>query len=89
MLGEFRADLVRDALGGLGELPERDVARVLETVERYLRTGSVAETARQLYCHRNTVLNRLRQFAAVTGRDVMTSADAAVVTLALRARAYE
>lgn len=89
MLGEFRTDLVRDALGGLEELPGRDVARVLETVERYLRTGSVAETARQLYCHRNTVLNRLHQFASATGRDVMTSADAAVVTLALRARAYE
>ncbi|MBF8194035.1 helix-turn-helix domain-containing protein [Nonomuraea sp. K274] len=88
-LGEFRADLVRDALGGLGELPGRDVARVLETVERYLCTGSVAATARQLYCHRNTVLNRLRQFAVATGRDVMTSADATVVTLALRARGYE
>ncbi|TDE54003.1 PucR family transcriptional regulator [Nonomuraea mesophila] len=88
-LGEFRTDLVRDALGGLGKLPDRDVARVLETVERYLRTGSVAATARQLYCHRNTVLNRLRQFAAATGRDVMSSADATVVTLALRARTYE
>ncbi|SDL09135.1 PucR family transcriptional regulator [Nonomuraea jiangxiensis] len=88
-LGEFRADLVRDALGGLGELPARDVARILETVERYLSTGSVVETARQLYCHRNTVLNRLRQFAVATGRDVMTSTDATVVTLALRARAYE
>lgn len=62
---------------------------MLETVERYLRTGSVSATARQLYCHRNTVLNRLRQFAAATGRDVMASADATVVTLALRARTYE
>ncbi|MFI7610600.1 PucR family transcriptional regulator [Nonomuraea terrae] len=88
-LGEFRADLVRDALGGLADLPARDIARLLETVERYLSTGSVAETARQLYCHRNTILNRLRQFTAATGRDIMTSTDATVITLALHARAYE
>lgn len=88
-LGEFRTDLIRDTLGGLSTVPHRSVGRVLETVERYLSSGSVAETARQLYCHRNTVLNRLHQFAVATGRDVMTSTDATVVTLALQARAYE
>ncbi|MQA79212.1 MAG: PucR family transcriptional regulator [Streptosporangiales bacterium] len=85
-LGEYRADLERDILGGLADLPDGDVPRVLEAVRTYLRTGSVARTARDLYCHRNTVLNRLHRFAGATGRDVTSSTDAAVVTLALHAR---
>ena len=82
-LGEFGDDLEADVLGPLHALPVRDVDRLLEAVTGYLRTGSLAHTARDLYCHRNTVLNRLHRFAEVTGRDVMASPDAAVVALAL------
>lgn len=86
-LGEFADDLDVDVLGGLDTLSAHDAERVLEAVTAYLRTTSLARTARDLYCHRNTVLNRLHRFTAATGRDVMSSADAAVIALALAARA--
>ncbi|MQA03198.1 MAG: PucR family transcriptional regulator [Streptosporangiales bacterium] len=83
-LGEFAADLTDDTLGGLDTLANGD--EVLAAVVSYLRTGSLADTARELYCHRNTVLNRLHKFTAATGRDVTSPPDAAVVALALAAR---
>ncbi|WP_414630129.1 helix-turn-helix domain-containing protein [Corynebacterium striatum] len=36
------------------------------------------------YCHRNTVINRLSQFADTTGYDVTRPYEAAAVILALR-----
>ncbi|MFS0230898.1 helix-turn-helix domain-containing protein [Corynebacterium striatum] len=56
----------------------------LETVEAYLRTGSIKQTAAISYCHRNTVINRLSQFADTTGYDVTRPYEAAAVILALR-----
>lgn len=85
-LGEFGADLADDVLGGLRILPAREVDQLVEAVAAYLRTGSLARTARELYCHRNTVLNRLQRFRSVTQRDVTVSRDAAVVALALAGR---
>ena len=56
--------------------------RVRETVEVFLRTGSIAETSSALFTHRNTVLNRLRRFAELTGIDLRVPADAAKVVVA-------
>ena len=51
------------------DLPEPDRVRLLETVDTYLREDlCVARTAERLYCHRNTVRNRLRDFERLTGR---------------------
>lgn len=52
------------------------------TVRSFLLTGSVAATAAQLYCHRNTVTNRLRRFAELTGIDLMIPAQAARAVIA-------
>jgi DNA-binding PucR family transcriptional regulator len=49
----------------------------------YARSGSVQQTASALFCHRNTVVNRLRRFADLTGRQMTTPADAALVLVAL------
>ncbi|NEE43896.1 PucR family transcriptional regulator, partial [Streptomyces sp. SID8455] len=38
------------------------------------------------YCHRNTVLNRLRRFEQLTGRCLTRPRDAVEVSLALAAR---
>jgi hypothetical protein len=82
-LADTAGELVGAELAGLADAAPRERHRVLETVRAYAATGSVAEVAARVYCHRNTVLNRLRRFAELTGRDVTVPTDAAVVLLAL------
>ncbi|NAZ77159.1 hypothetical protein GTQ99_17270 [Kineococcus sp. T13] len=84
-LGGLRGDLARDVLHELLVLapPERD--RLLETVDAYAETGSVAAAAERTFCHRNTVLNRLRRVAECTGLDVTVPAQSSVLLLALTA----
>ncbi|WP_345605501.1 helix-turn-helix domain-containing protein [Pseudonocardia adelaidensis] len=82
-MADTAADLVEVELAGLAAVPPRERERLLAAVRAYATTGSVARVAARLYCHRNTVLNRLRKFAELTGRDVTVPADAAVVLLAL------
>jgi hypothetical protein len=48
-----------------------------------LREGTVSRAAQALYCHRNTVLNRLGRFKEVTGVDPLHPGDASVVRVAL------
>ena len=56
--------------------------RIKETVVSFLLTGSVADTAEQLFAHRNTVLNRLRRFSDLTGIDLHVPAQSAQVVIA-------
>ncbi|WP_019608462.1 CdaR family transcriptional regulator [Nocardiopsis sp. CNS-639] len=77
--GAFARD-VREALGGF---TEREVDLQVETVEAYYRTGSVTEVAQAMFCHRNTVINRLRRFAEATGLDVTRPVDASAAHMAL------
>jgi hypothetical protein len=66
---EISTRLVGQSLGGLLELPsdERDV--LLHTLEAFLGAdGSATRAADALYCHRNTVMHRLRRIETVTGR---------------------
>jgi len=86
-LGEFAHDLVDDVLGGLEDLSAEEQERLAETVETFLASGSVSTAAAALFCHRNTVFNRLARFRDVTGQDVTNVRDAARTTLALQARA--
>lgn len=68
---DLAARLVQRALGAVLDL-ERDERRVLlDTLRAWLDTGgSAGQTATRLYCHRNTVLNRLRRLEALTGRSL-------------------
>lgn len=61
---------------------EDEIERLRETVMCYAATGNVNETAAQLYCHRNTILNRLRRFKQVSGIDVMIPGQAARAVVA-------
>lgn len=61
--------------------------RLLETVELYLRTGSLGGTAERLFVHRNTVLKRLARFAELTGLDPAQPWNAATIRLVLAERA--
>ena len=65
---------VESALSACGPV-ERE--RLVEAVQVYLASGSIGASARQLFCHRNTVANRLRRFAELTGVDPMIPAEAA------------
>lgn len=62
---------------GLAELDDDDRARLVETVRVYSESGSIKATAERMYVHRNTVVNRLAQFRALTGFDLGVPADAA------------
>ena len=65
---------VESALAACGPV-ERE--RLVEAVRAYLASGSIGASAGQLFCHRNTVANRLRRFAELTGVDPMIPAEAA------------
>lgn len=64
---------------------DHDRELIVEAVTEFLRTGSVKETAEHLFCHRNTVIKRLRYFAQVTGFDPTVPREAAWIHVALAA----
>ncbi|MEU5992535.1 helix-turn-helix domain-containing protein [Spirillospora sp. NPDC047418] len=74
------------ALGGLSDVDPgfRDV--LLMTLETWLECdGSAARAADRLFCHRNTVLNRLRKIEQLTGRTLTRPGDLVELSLALSA----
>ncbi|HEX5568980.1 MAG TPA: helix-turn-helix domain-containing protein [Streptomyces sp.] len=85
-LGPMAGMLADAVLGGLDPLPPHERERLVETVIAYCASGTVAGTAGALYCHRNTVLNRLRRFTELTGFDPTRPERAATVLFALHCR---
>ncbi|MQA10138.1 MAG: PucR family transcriptional regulator [Pseudonocardiaceae bacterium] len=81
------ADRLIDAvLGPVLRLPtaERDV--LLETLTVWLDVnGSMAAAASRLYCHRNTVLNRMRRLERLLGRTVAGRRNYMTLSFALLA----
>ncbi|MEU1212355.1 PucR family transcriptional regulator [Streptomyces sp. NPDC005791] len=83
-LGTALADRV---LGPLDRLDPADRDVLIETLTAWLDSdGSAQRAGAKLYCHRNTVLNRLRRFEQLTGRCLTRPSDAVEVSLALAAR---
>lgn len=76
-------DLLGVPLARLASAPAQERARIVETARSYLATGSVATTASALYCHRNTVMTRMRRFRELTGLDLAVPRDAALATVLL------
>ena len=70
-------------LSRLDSCSSRDRQRLEEVVRLYAETGSVKDTAERLYCHRNTVVNRLRGFQELSGLDVTIPNDMALALLSL------
>ncbi len=84
-----RRELDRAGAPGLAEVEralERcgvtERRRLGEAVQEYLLTGSVALAAESLYCHRNTLMNRLKRFATLTGLDPTIPVQAARLVVA-------
>jgi PucR C-terminal helix-turn-helix domain len=82
---ELAERIVEVTLGPLLELGESERARLLETVRAFIDSDSVEETAARLFCHRNTVLYRIRQWEELTGRSPRSLGYAAELRLALHA----
>jgi PucR C-terminal helix-turn-helix domain/RsbT co-antagonist protein rsbRD N-terminal domain len=56
--------------------------RLEETVRHFLSTGNITTTAQALFCHRNTILNRLNRFQDLTGIDLTVPAQSARLVVA-------
>ena len=65
----------------LAAMNDRDL--IVETILAFAESGSVSTTAAKLYCHRNTVLNRIRKFEDTTGISLRTPRSQAMVQLCL------
>jgi hypothetical protein len=79
--------LAEQVLGPLAGMDPADREVLLDTVAAWLACdGSAQRAGERLYCHRNTVLNRLRRFEQLTGRSLARPSDLVEVSLALTAR---
>ncbi len=83
---ELLPRVVQSALGGLLELPPADRDTLLETLEELLACGgSPTHAAAALFCHRNTVIYRMRRIEAATGRSIADPRDRLLLTLGVMA----
>lgn len=74
---------LREAIAsGMSGAREGEAERIEATVRRFLDLGSVAEVAKSIPCHRNTVQNHLNRFRDMTGIDLGVPSQAARVVLA-------
>ncbi|MFJ4776925.1 helix-turn-helix domain-containing protein [Streptomyces sp. NPDC088762] len=70
-------------LGPVLALPAEDCRLLLTTLGTWLACrGSTASAAQRLYCHRNTVSNRLRRLEQLTGRSLADPRHVVELTLA-------
>ena len=80
---EISARVVHRLLGQVAALPpaERDI--LLTTLRAWLECGGNASAAaRQLYCHRNTVRNRLHRLEALSGQSLSDPRGVAGLSIA-------
>lgn len=81
------AALAERVLGPLDRLDPADRDLLVDTLRTWLEAdGSAQRAGARLYCHRNTVLNRLRRFEQLTGRSLARPSDVVEISLALAAR---
>ena len=83
---DVTAVLVQQTLGAVLELRGAEQRTYLDTLQALLECdGSYAAAARQLFCHRNTVLQRAKRLQALTGHRLSSPADRLHLHLALLA----
>ncbi|MFE3519260.1 PucR family transcriptional regulator [Streptomyces sp. NPDC059166] len=83
---ELSARLVADVFGPLLALDPADRGLLVRTLETWLECGgSAGRAAGSLYCHRNTVLNRLRRLERLTSRSLTRPRELVEMMLALDA----
>ncbi|MEO6206174.1 MAG: helix-turn-helix domain-containing protein [Mycobacteriales bacterium] len=68
---DLAARLVERTLSRVLALPSHESSLLIDTLQAWLDcNGSAGQTAVRLYCHRNTVLNRLRRIESLSGRSL-------------------
>lgn len=78
--------LVRRTLGPVLALPAPQSEVLIDTLRALLaHHGSPTHAAQQLFCHRNTVIYRMRQLQTLTDRNLADAQDRLLLTLALMA----
>ncbi len=83
---EVTALLVSQTLGPLLSQPPQQADLLLTTLKALLdHDGSPTHAAEQLFCHRNTVIYRLKQLESLTGRSLQDPRDKLLLTLGLMA----
>lgn len=83
---ELRRRLVEGWLGPVLRLPPRERDVLLETLTAWLEADrSAGVAAERLYCHRNTVLNRLQRASALVGHPLTGRQAYVELSLALSA----
>ncbi|WP_338692790.1 helix-turn-helix domain-containing protein [Streptomyces sp. Q6] len=84
---DLAGELITRTLGEVMALEATDRRILMETLEVWLDCqGSAGQAGTLLYCHRNTVLNRLRRLERLTGRRLDHPRD--LIDLALALDAY-
>lgn len=83
LLGSAIPDFGRDVHEALAECTPYERDHLVHAVLTYAETGSIKLTSERLFCHRNTVVNRLSTFRQVTGLDITVPRDAAIALVAL------
>ncbi|MFF8012817.1 helix-turn-helix domain-containing protein [Streptomyces sp. NPDC007929] len=84
---ELGATLTERVLGPLLRLEPADRDVLLDTLAAWFACeGSAQRAGERLYCHRNTVLNRLRRCEQLIGRSLARPHDVVEISLALTAR---
>ena len=82
--------LMTQTLGPLLAQPEAQATTLVETLGALLRhDGSPTHAAEELFCHRNTVIYRMKQIEQLTGRSLTDPRDKMLLGLALLARGHD
>jgi hypothetical protein len=82
-----RIEFVRDMLGPVLDLPEHKANELLDTLDAvYRRRGRIADAARALHLHQNSVRYRLNRIEQLTGLCLDVPAERLHLELAMRLR---
>ena len=83
---EVTSLLVSEALGAVLAQPAQQADLLLETLAAMLaHDASPTHAAEQLFCHRNTVIYRMKQIESLTGRNLQDPRDKLLLSLGLLA----
>ncbi|ABK72234.1 hypothetical protein LI99_17685 [Mycolicibacterium smegmatis] len=69
--------------GPLRDCRPAELKVLMETISVFSGNGDVSATAAELFCHRNTVMKRIRRLKELTGLDMTVPKDSARVLVAL------
>jgi PucR C-terminal helix-turn-helix domain/GGDEF-like domain len=86
---DIACQIRRRVLAGLDGMADEERAVLLETLEKWMDSGgSASVAATTLFCHPNTVRNRLRRIERATERLLTRPRDVAELCLALAAQRF-